>query len=132
MLSPASSSRQRYDEGADYNNAGHETSDRIVIEGSFELDVAKDPASAGKNESEGIISSFQYVESPVSVSCELSAERAGGTEGIGLSVEDITLLYENGEIDEEDLLAFVKATCLGNRQDLCRLVDSVAISPIQV
>lgn len=131
LLSLASSSRQRDDEGADYINAGHETSDRFVVEGPSELDVAKDPTSAGENESKGIISSSQNFESPVSVPCELSAEIVGGTEGIGLSLEDITLLYENGEMDEEDLLAFVKATCLGNRHDLCKLVDSVALSPIQ-
>lgn len=127
LLSGAPSGRQRDEERADYINASPETSNKFVIEGPSGLDVAEDPASAGENESEGSISSSQNSEPPFSVSCELSAESAGGTEGIGLSLEDITLLYENGEMDEEDLLAFVKATCLGNRDDLCKLVDSVAI-----
>lgn len=125
-VSPASSRHQREKKRAGYINAGPKTSGRFYNEGPSQLDVAEDRTSARGFESEGRIS-----ESPVTVSCELQAERTGGTEGIGLSLEDIVLLYENGEMDEEDLVAFVKATCLRNRDDLCKLIDRTWISPVQ-
>lgn len=130
-VSPASSRPQRENERAGYINAGPESSGSFFNEGPSELDVAENPTSARGHESEARISSSQHSESPVTVSCQLQAERGGGTEGIGLSLEDIILLYEDGEMDEEDLVAFVKATCLRNRHDLCKLIDSALISPVQ-